>query len=142
MPKIFMITIKADKEVEFMTVGDSLRKIRKAHKLTQQDIALVLGVDRTTYTLYETGGTNPPLETLYKLSSMYNATIGYILGKEEENHPEKLNKGAFVGEDDVDPIAYLSKDERRILLSYRVMSEESKEHIRKEMANILSEENE
>lgn len=137
-----MITIKTDKDVNFMTVPESLRKIRKAHKLTQQDVALILGIDRTTYTLYETGVTNPPIEALEKLSNMYNATIGYILGKEADNHPERLNKTAFAAEDDLDPIAYLSKDERRILLSYRVMSEESKEYIRKEMANILSEVNE
>ena len=72
---------------------------------------------------------------------MYNATIGYILGKEADNHPERLNKAAFVAEDDMDPIAYLSKDERKLLLSYRVLSEENKEKIRKEMLQALSEEN-
>ena len=124
-----------------MTVAESLRKIRKAHKLTQQEIANILGIDRTAYTLYETGKTNPPIETLEKLSNMYNATIGYILGKEADNHPERLNKAAFVAEDDMDPIAYLSKDERKLLLSYRVLSEENKEKIRKEMLQALSEEN-
>ncbi len=123
-----------------MTIPESLRKIRKAHKLTQQDIANVLGVDRTTYTLYETGATNPPIETLEKLSSMYNATIGYILGKEDNNHPERLNKAAFVSEGDIDPIAFLSKDERKLLLSYRVLSEEKKEQLRKQIAEALKEE--
>ncbi|MBQ7296136.1 MAG: helix-turn-helix transcriptional regulator [Clostridia bacterium] len=123
-----------------MTVPESLRRIRKAHKLTQQDIANVLGVDRTTYTLYETGSTNPPIETLEKLSNMYNATIGYILGTEENNHPERLGKADMVAEDNVDPIAYLSKDERRLLLSYRVLSEQKKEQLRQQIAEALKEE--
>ncbi len=123
-----------------MTVPESLRKIRKAHKLTQQDIANVLGVDRTTYTLYETGSTNPPLETLTKLSKMYNATIGYILGSEENNHSERLNKASFAAEDEVDPVAFLSKDERKLLLSYRVLSEEKKQQLRDQIAMALKEE--
>ena len=123
-----------------MTVPESLRKIRKAHKLTQQDIANVLGVDRTTYTLYETGSTNPPLETLAKLSKMYNATIGYILGTEENNHRERLNKASFAAEDEVDPVAFLSKDERKLLLSYRVLSPEKKQQLREQLDKALKEE--
>ncbi len=125
-----------------MTVAESLKKIRKAHKLTQLEVANILGVDRTTYTLYEIGKTYPPIETLDKLSNMYNATIGYILGKETENHPERLKKAAFVAEDDVDPIAYLSKDERKLLLSYRVLSQNGKENIINEVVQALREENE
>lgn len=135
-----MSILKNKKEVNFMTVPESLRKIRKAHKLTQQDIANVLGVDRTTYTLYETGSTNPPLETLAKLSKMYNATIGYILGTEENNHSERLNKASFAAEDEVDPVAFLSKDERKLLLSYRVLSPEKKQQLREQLDKALKEE--
>ena len=119
-----------------MTVAESLRRIRKAHKLTQQDIANVLGVDRTTYTLYETGVTNPPIDALEKLSHMYNATIGYILGKEADNHAERLSKGDFVAEKDVDPVVYLPKDEKKLVISFRVLSEKKKEEI---LAKMLEE---
>ncbi len=121
-----------------MTVGESLRKIRKSHKLTQQDIANVLGVDRTTYTLYETGSSNPSIETLAKLSVVYNATIGYIVGREEKNHSENIaKKPMFVSEDNVDPVAYLPKDEQALLISYRVLSDEEKVELRKEIVEKL-----
>ncbi len=121
-----------------MTVGESLRKIRKSHKLTQQDIANVLGVDRTTYTLYETGGSNPSIETLVKLSVVYNATIGYIIGKEEKSNSDNISKKPmFVSEDDVDPVAYLPKDEQALLISYRVLSDEEKEALRNEIIEKL-----
>ena len=68
-------------------VSESLKKVRKEHKLTQQDIADVLGVDRSTYTFYETGKTSPSIQTLQKLSNIYNVTIGYLAGS-EENRPE------------------------------------------------------
>ncbi len=121
-----------------MTVAESLRKIRKEHKLTQQDIANVLGVDRTTYTLYETGNTNPPIESLEKLSSIYNATIGYILGKEEDNHRERIGTGAnMVREGSVDPLAYLPKDEQTLLIAYRVLSDEDKDKLRNSVIEAL-----
>ena len=68
-----------------------------------------MGIDRTTYTLYENGVTNPSIEALAKLSSVYNATIGYILGK-EENYPERIvTEGKFLMEDNLDPVAFLPK---------------------------------
>ena len=48
-------------------VAENLKNIRKEHKLTQQDIANVLGIDRSTYAFYETGKTTPSVNTLYKL---------------------------------------------------------------------------
>ncbi len=121
-----------------MTVAQSLKKIRKAHNLTQQDLANVLGVDRTTYTLYEMGNTNPPLESLKKLSQLYNATIGYILGVETENRSERIIKEAsFVREDDVDPVAYLPKDEQKLLIAYRILSDEEKEDVRQKILDKL-----
>ena len=67
-------------------VSESLKKVRKEHKLTQQDIADVLGIDRSTYTFYETGKTSPSVQTLYKLSNIYNVSMGYLSGY-EENRP-------------------------------------------------------
>lgn len=123
-----------------MTVAESLRKIRKAHKLTQQDVASVLGIDRTTYTLYELGMTFPSIASLGKLSDAYNATVGYIIGKENTNCPERIIKDAeLVREESVDAVAYLPKDERSLLFSYRVLSDEDKQKIKKEILDLVNE---
>ena len=133
-----MSTIKTDKDVNSMTVAESLRRIRKQHKLTQQDIANVLGIDRTTYTLYENGVTSPSIENLAKLSSVYNATIGYIAGKEQSNNYDKVSsESAFVSEGNVDPVAYLPKEEQKLLISFRVLSDEDKESLIKEIQKKL-----
>ena len=47
-------------------LAERLRQIRLEHNLTQQNIADVLGCDRTTYTLYETAATTPCSPTCWK----------------------------------------------------------------------------
>ena len=118
-------------------VSESLKKVRKEHKFTQQDIADVLGIDRSTYTFYETGKTSPSIATLQKLSNVYNVTIGYLAGY-EENRPELKSKhvSPSISTPDIDPIALLSKDEQIMLMCYRVLSNEKKNEILKQIKNL------
>ena len=118
-------------------VSESLKKVRKEHKLTQQDIADVLGVDRSTYTFYETGKTSPSIATLQKLSNIYNVTIGYLAGY-EENRPELKSKhvSPSISAPDVDPIALLTKDEQIMLMCYRVLQNDKKQEILKYIKNL------
>ena len=110
-------------------LSQRLREFRLDHNLTQKNIADVLGVDRTTYTYYETGVTTPSPSTLYKLSKIYNVTIGYLMGVEENWIDEStgLAKKGVVLSSGVDPIASLGKEERALLMYYRVLSSENKE---------------
>ena len=116
-------------------LGDRLRAIRKEYGLTQQNIADVLGVDRTTYTVYEGGSITPSPATLVKLSQIYNVTVGYLIGV-EENHPElrkipeeKQEKKLLSS----DPISLLKKEEKELMLYFRVLSDAEKHKIIDEM---------
>ena len=53
-------------------LSENLRTLRKKFKLTQQEVADILGIDRSTYTFYETGKTNPSNENTKKLCDIYN----------------------------------------------------------------------
>ena len=119
-------------------LGDRLRAIRKEHGLTQQNIADVLGVDRTTYTVYEGGSITPSPATLVKLSQIYNVTVGYLIGV-EENHPElrkipdeKQEKKLLSS----DPFSLLKKEEKELLLYFRVLSDAEKHKIIDEMKDL------
>lgn len=119
-------------------LGDRLRAIRKEHGLTQQNIADVLGVDRTTYTVYEGGSITPSPATLVKLSQIYNVTVGYLIGV-EENHPElrkipdeKQEKKLLSS----DPISLLKKEEKELMLYFRVLSDAEKHKIIDEMKDL------
>ena len=119
-------------------LGDRLRAIRKEHGLTQQNIADVLGVDRTTYTVYEGGSITPSPATLVKLSQIYNVTVGYLIGV-EENHPElrkipdeKQEKKLLSS----DPISLLKKEEKELMLYFRVLSDAEKHKIIDEIKSL------
>lgn len=119
-------------------LGDRLRAIRKEHGLTQQNIADVLGVDRTTYTVYEGGSITPSPATLVKLSQIYNVTVGYLIGV-EENHPELRKIPEEKQREKLlssDPISLLKKEEKELLLYFRVLSDAEKHKIIDEMKDL------
>ncbi len=109
------------------SVGESLRKVRLEHNLKQKDIAGAIGIDRSTYSFYETGKTHPPIEAMCALAKIYNVTIGYLIGK-EANNPE-LRERANMVNSGVDPIAMLKKDEQLLLMYYRLAEDDSKKEI-------------
>lgn len=110
-------------------LSQRLRAIRVEHNLTQKNLADVLGIDRTTYTLYETGATTPSPDTLYKLSLMYDVTVGYLMGVEENYPVRKLDglKSQALLSAGTDPIAMLRPEEKRLLLCFRVLDEKTRE---------------
>ncbi len=118
-------------------VSKSLKKVRKEHKLTQQDIADVLGIDRSTYTFYETGKTMPSIKTLHALSNIYNVTMGYLAGYEENRPDLKAKHVASAASSDVDALAYLSKDEQLAVMTLRILSEEKRQELMKLIKNFL-----
>ena len=59
---------------------EQLKMLRLSHKLTQQEVANILGVDRTTYVKYETGKSEPTFETLVRLADYFDVSTDYLLG--------------------------------------------------------------
>ena len=58
----------------------TLRGIREKFGYTQQQIADVLCIDRSTYSYYETGKTRPDLATLVTLAEIFQTTVDGLLG--------------------------------------------------------------
>lgn len=56
-----------------------LKKLRKAHGYTQDDVASLLGIVRQTYSHYETGKRTPSPESLYKLAGFYNISVDDLM---------------------------------------------------------------
>ena len=56
-----------------------LRELRERQKLSQQDVAHAIGVDRTTYVKYENGGSIR--RSLNELADFFNVSVDYILGR-------------------------------------------------------------
>jgi len=56
-----------------------LKDIREDNDLTQAYIAKILNIKQNTYSQYETGNRQIPLDLLIKLADYYNVSIDYIL---------------------------------------------------------------
>lgn len=58
-----------------------LKEVRLERKLSQSEVAEVLGDRQSTYWNYEVGCSNIPISKLYLLAKYYNVSIDYFIGK-------------------------------------------------------------
>lgn len=65
------------------TVGNRLRYLRNTEKLTQQQVADYLEIDRSNYSKYELGKLEVNNTMLIKLAKFYDVTTDYLLGLED-----------------------------------------------------------
>ena len=59
-------------------INERLRQLREQRGFTQQKVAEFLNIERSTYSYYELGKTRPDIETLKKLSRLFEVSIDYI----------------------------------------------------------------
>lgn len=71
---------------------DRLRALREDNDLKQRQLADYLQVHQTTYSDYELGNLNIPLDTLKKLAIFYNTSVDYILELTDEKKPYPRKK--------------------------------------------------
>ena len=62
------------------TISDRLKSLREKKKLSQNDLALSLGIKRHTISAYETGSITPPIDKLIIISNYYNVSLDYLCG--------------------------------------------------------------
>ena len=62
-------------------VGQRLKECRKALKLTQAEVAQVLGVAQPVYQRFEKGIYECSYEQLVKLANLFDVTIDFLLGR-------------------------------------------------------------
>lgn len=76
-----------------MNYGERLKRLREDKKLSQQQLADRLNINRSTYARYELGQTQPDYETLQRLADFYGVSVDYLFGREnKKNLPELTAK--------------------------------------------------
>ena len=63
---------------------ENIRNLREDVDQTQTQLADYLNVKQTTYSKYELGKINIPVEVLIKLADYYDVTIDYIVGRSKK----------------------------------------------------------
>ena len=69
-----------------------IRDLREDKDLNQKAIAEILNVHQTTYSDYELGNLNIPINVLWKLADFYGTSIDYLVGRTNEFKPYPKTK--------------------------------------------------
>ena len=64
-----------------ITLADRLKELRKSNNLTQEELGKILGVGKTTISMYENGNSTPNDEIKLKIADYFNTSVDYLLGK-------------------------------------------------------------
>lgn len=64
-----------------------IKDIREDREMKQKDVAEFLNISQTNYSKYELGKINIPIETLKKMSTLFNTSVDYLLGLTNEVKP-------------------------------------------------------
>ena len=70
-----------------------LKDLREDSDITQAVIADYLHIRQNTYSQYENGQRQVPIETLIALAKYYNTSIDYIVGLTDINKPYERKNG-------------------------------------------------
>ena len=62
-------------------VFEQIRNLREDNDKKQQELADYLNIKQTTYSKYELGKVNIPIEVFMKLADYYDVSVDYLLGR-------------------------------------------------------------
>ncbi|MBQ7707120.1 MAG: helix-turn-helix domain-containing protein [Lachnospiraceae bacterium] len=104
-----------------------LKHKREEYSLSQNDVADIIGLSRTTYSRYELGTRTPSLESLLNLSTFYRINpmeliCALIPAKELSSAPEYKNFKCYSNDD-------LSLSDQQLLQNYKKLSQNQKDAI-------------
>lgn len=64
-----------------------IRDLREDNDLTQNQIATLLNISQSTYSRYENGALDIPIQTLIKLANYYDTSIDYLVNMTDIKNP-------------------------------------------------------
>jgi len=104
-----------------MILSERLKELRTSHELTQKQVAKVLNIDRSAYSYYETGKSQPTISTLIKLAKIFKISIDDLLLYTPQPQEQSGGKTKM--------FAFLSEQEQILVMYYRCLSEEQAEEL-------------
>ncbi|WP_406944521.1 helix-turn-helix domain-containing protein [Halobacillus sp. SY10] len=76
-------------------VSERLKMLRKENKMSQRDVAKLLGISESGYGYYEQGRNEPSIGMIKMLADRYDVTTDYLLGR--SNSPDLSEQEEFEG---------------------------------------------
>lgn len=127
------------------TMGKMLAQVRKAHRLTQEQVAEILKIKRSTYAYYERNIT-PTLDNISRLSTLFSiSTHELMFGEPDPVILRNMKEGNLLGTGpSIFPtnvpgsFGQLSERERHLIARYRLLPENMKEKAEQEVETLLA----
>ena len=117
--------------IALQELKDVLTKLRKNARLSQQQVADILKINRSTYAYYETGKSKPKLPTLKKLAAIYGVSVDELLNQDGtgDNELSVSETPSDTGWHADTQVSALSDFEQAVLLKLRLMNRAQKEKL-------------
>lgn len=109
--------------------GRRLKQYRVACGITQEQIAEKLNINRSTYTKYETGVSEPSFDLLSRIVSIFGTDFNSVLSEKD------MYEGSIY--DSKMPMFNLTKDEQDIVIALRTFSDDEKSILNDNITEIL-----
>ncbi len=71
---------------------ERIRNIREDKDMTQAQMAAYLKIHQTTYSDYELGNLNIPIQVLIKIADLFGTSIDYLVDRTDEKKPYPSKK--------------------------------------------------
>ena len=65
-------------------IGQRIKYLRKENNLSQDDLSVLLHVDRTTISEYELDNRIPNIYMLIRIADIFQVSLDYLVGRYEE----------------------------------------------------------
>lgn len=78
-----------------MDIAKRLKQIRIEKKLSQNEVALGIGVDISSISYWESGRYEPKATYIYRLANFFNVSSDYLLGLEDESGRKTYINNSF-----------------------------------------------
>ncbi len=122
---------------EMVAFGERLHNVRSLCGITQDTMALAMGIDRSTLSYYESGRLFPSMTKLCRLASIMCLPLDALLGGVSQpvclfDDAESPNDKAPIVSDNAllpDNITALNHDEQLLLLYFRLLGEEQRDDV-------------
>jgi transcriptional regulator with XRE-family HTH domain len=94
LPASTAMTISSEERAFFVTMGERITKLRKAHNLTQTQLAEALGVTQQTVQAYEAGSRRIPVSALPMVARTLSVSLMELFGEEpQQDKSAKRRRG-------------------------------------------------
>ncbi len=105
----------------------NMKKLRTMARMSQRELADIIGVSQQSVNKYENHGVEPGIETLIKIADYFNVSVDYLIGR-ADSETNRENPGSVV----------LNEKERDFIFEFRRLSDSEKDSILTVISNYLN----